>query len=162
MKLAIYPGSFDPPTYGHLNIMERGAKLVDRLLVVVFQNPSKHGMFTLDERYDMLKKITKNIPNVEVDVCEGLLNEYARKKHCHLLIRGIRFYTDFDYEFQRALLLKKTKPHLETAFFMTDGKYSYVSSSAVRELAQFGGDIHQMVPPYVEKKIKEKFNNLSK
>lgn len=156
MKLAIYPGSFDPVTYGHLNVIERGAQIVDRLIVAVLDNPSKHSMFTMEERVDMLKQVTKHIPNVEVDCSHGLLYEYAKQKNCQLLIRGIRFYTEFESEFQRALLLKKLDPKLETMFLPTESEYSYLSSSVVKEIASFGGDIRQMVPPYVEKMIQKR------
>lgn len=156
MKLAIYPGSFDPVTYGHLNVIERGAQIVDRLIVAVLDNPSKHSMFTMEERVDMLKQVTKHIPNVEVDCSHGLLYEYAKQKNCHLLIRGIRFYAEFESEFQRALLLKKLDPKLETMFLPTESEYSYLSSSVVKEIASFGGDIRQMVPPYVEKMIQKR------
>ena len=144
MKLAIYPGSFDPVTYGHLNVIERGAQIVDRLIVAVLDNPSKHSMFTMEERVDMLKQVTKHIPNVEVDCSHGLLYEYAKQKNCQLLIRGIRFYAEFESEFQRAL------------FLPTESEYSYLSSSVVKEIASFGGDIRQMVPPYVEKMIQKR------
>ena len=156
MKLAIYPGSFDPVTYGHLNVIERGAQIVDRLIVAVLDNPSKHSMFTMEERVDMLKQVTKHIPNVEVDCSHGLLYEYAKQKTCQLLIRGIRFYAEFESEFQRALLLKKLDPKLETMFLPTESEYSYLSSSVVKEIASFGGDIRQMVPPYVEKMIQKR------
>ena len=156
MKLAIYPGSFDPVTYGHLNVIERGAQIVDRLIVAVLDNPSKHSMFTMEERVDMLKQGTKHIPNVEVDCSHGLLYEYAKQKACQLLIRGIRCYAEFESEFQRALLLKKLDPKLETMFLPTESEYSYLSSSVVKEIASFGGDIRQMVPPYVEKMIQKR------
>ena len=159
MKTAICPGSFDPVTYGHLNIIERSAALVDKLIVAVFRNPNKHSMFTMEERLDMLRETTKNIPNVEVDAFDGLLNEYAEAKDCHLLIRGLRAFSDFEYEFQRALLLKQVNPTLETAFFMTEGKYSYLSSTGVRELACFGGNVSQLVPPYVRQVIEAKFKS---
>lgn len=162
MKIAICPGSFDPVTYGHLNIIERSAALVDKLIVAVFRNPNKHSMFTMDERLDMLREATKYLPNVEVDAFGGLLNEYAEARNCHLLIRGLRAFSDFEYEFQRALLLKKVDPKLETAFFMTEGKYSYLSSTGVRELACFGGDVSQLVPPYVQHVIETKFHSNSK
>lgn len=162
MKIAICPGSFDPVTYGHLNIIERSSVMVDKLIVAVFRNPSKHYMFTMEERLDMLRKSTKGIPNVEVDAFDGLLNEYAENKNCHLLIRGLRAFSDFEYEFQRALLLKKVDPKLETAFFMTEGKYSYLSSTGVRELACFGGDVSELVPPYVKQVIEAKFHSLKK
>lgn len=156
MKIAICPGSFDPVTYGHLNIIERSSAIVDKLIVAVFRNPNKHSMFTMEERLDMLREATKDLPNVEVDAFGGLLNEYARAKDCRLIIRGLRAFSDFEYEFQRALLLKKVDPELETAFFMTEGKYSFLSSTGVRELACFGGDISQLVPPYVQKCIQAK------
>ncbi len=162
MKIAICPGSFDPVTYGHLNIIERSSALVDKLIVAVFRNPSKHSMFTMEERLDMLREVTKGIPNVEVDAFNGLLNEYAESKHCHLLIRGLRAFSDFEYEFQRALLLKKVDPKLETAFFMTEGKYSYLSSTGVRELACFGGEVSELVPPYVKQMIDAKFHSEKK
>ena len=110
----------------------------------------------------MLKEATKDIPNVEVDAFDGLLNEYAAKKHCHLLIRGLRAFSDFEYEFQRALMLKKIDPTLETAFFMTDGRYSYLSSTGVRELAHFNGDVTQMVPPFVQEMIEKKIKSMEK
>ena len=106
--------------------------------------------------------ITKDIPNVEVDAFDGLLNEYAAKKNCHLLIRGLRAFSDFEYEFQRALMIKKIDPTLETAFFMTDGRYSYLSSTGVRELAHFNGDVTSMVPPFVQEMIKRKVNSIKK
>lgn len=159
MKIAICPGSFDPVTYGHLNIIERSAALVDKLIVAVFRNPNKHSMFTMEERLDMLKETTKNLPNVEVDAFDGLLNEYAEAKNCHLLVRGLRAFSDFEYEFQRALLLKKVNPKLETVFFMTDGQYSFLSSTGVRELACFGGNVSELVPPYVQHVIEAKFKS---
>lgn len=159
MKIAICPGSFDPVTYGHLDIIRRSACLVDKLIVAAFLNPTKHYMFTTEERLDMLRETTKDIPNVEVDAFDGLLNEYAAKRNCHLLIRGLRAFSDFEYEFQRALMIKQIDPTLETAFFMTDGRYSYLSSTGVRELAHFNGDITRMVPPYVQEMIKKKVEN---
>lgn len=152
-------GSLIRSTYGHLNIIERSAALVDKLIVAVFRNPNKHSMFTMEERLDMLKETTKNLPNVEVDAFDGLLNEYAEAKNCHLLVRGLRAFSDFEYEFQRALLLKKVNPKLETAFFMTDGQYSFLSSTGVRELACFGGNVSELVPPYVQHVIEAKFKS---
>lgn len=160
MKTAICPGSFDPVTYGHLNIIERSAVLVDKLIVAVFHNPNKKSMFTMEERLDMLRESTKHLTNVEVDAFEGLLNEYAEQKGCDLLIRGLRAFSDFEYEFQRALLLKKVNPTLETAFFMTEGKYSFLSSTGVRELAYFGGNVSNLVPPYVQKVIDAKIHSV--
>ena len=162
MKIAICPGSYDPVTYGHLDIIKRSAVLVDKLIVTVFVNPSKKtSLFSIEERLDMLRETTKDIPNVEVDTSTGLL-VYAASKNCHLLIRGLRAFSDFEYEFQRALMIKKIDPTLETAFFMTDGRYSYLSSTGVRELAYFNGDVSQMVPPYVEAMIEKKLELLKK
>ena len=163
MKIAICPGSYDPVTYGHLDIIKRSAVLVDKLIVTVFVNPSKKAsLFSIEERLDMLRETTKDIPNIEVDTSTGLLNVYAAGKNCHLLIRGLRAFSDFEYEFQRALMIKKIDPTLETAFFMTDGRYSYLSSTGVRELAYFNGDVSQMVPPYVEAMIEKKLKLLKK
>lgn len=163
MKTAICPGSYDPVTYGHLDIIRRSAVLVDKLIVTVFVNPNKKGsMFSIEERLDMLRETTKDIPNVEVDTSTGLLTAYAAKKKCHLLIRGLRAFSDFEYEFQRALMLKKIDPTLETAFFMTDGRYSYLSSTGVRELAYFDGDVSHMVPPYVADMVKKKMSSIKK
>ena len=163
MKIAICPGSYDPVTYGHLDIIKRSAVLVDKLIVTVFVNPSKKtSLFSIEERLDMLRETTKDIPNVEVDTSTGLLNVYAASKNCHRLIRGLRAFSDFEYEFQRALMIKKIDPTLETAFFMTDGRYSYLSSTGVRELAYFNGDVSQMVPPYVEAMIEKKLKLLKK
>lgn len=162
MKIAICPGSFDPVTYGHLDIIKRSAGLVDKLIVAAFLNPTKHYMFSTEERLEMLRETTKDIPNVEVDAFDGLLNEYAASRDCHLLIRGLRAFSDFEYEFQRALMIKKIDPTLETAFFMTDSQYSYLSSTGVRELAHFNGDVTQMVPPYVQEMIKKKLQSEKK
>ena len=155
MKLAICPGSFDPVTYGHLDIIKRSAQMVDKLIVAAFLNPTKHYMFTTEERLDMLRETTKDIPNVEVDAFDGLLNEYAAKRDCHLLIRGLRAFSDFEYEFQRALLLKKIDNDLETVFIMTNAKYSFVSSSGVRELATFGGQLKDLVPECIEERVRK-------
>ena len=119
-------------------------------------------LFTTEERLDMLRETTKDIPNVEVDAFDGLLNEYAAKRDCHLLIRGLRAFSDFEYEFQRALMIKQIAPTLETAFFMTDGRYSFLSSTGVRELAHFNGDVSKMVPPYVQEMIHRKMNSIKK
>lgn len=162
MKIAIYPGSFDPVTYGHLDIIKRSAKIVDHLIVAAFINPNKNHMFTIEERLEMLKETTKSIPNVEVDAFDGLLYEYAKKRKSNLLIRGLRAFSDFDYEFQRAMMIKEINPCLETLFLMTDMKYSYVSSTGVRELAHFAGQIDRMVPPYVAQKIDLKIHSIKK
>ena len=147
--------------YGHLDIIRRSASLVDKLIVAAFK-PHKHYTSLPRKSTALLKETTKDIPNVEVDAFDGLLNEYAARKNCHLLIRGLRAFSDFEYEFQRALMIKKIDPTLETAFFMTDGRYSYLSSTGVRELAHFNGDVTSMVPPFVQEMIKRKVNSIKK
>ncbi len=156
MQVAICPGSFDPVTNGHVDIFERSAKLVDKLIVAVFVNPAKTPMFSMEERVELLKQATAHIPNVEVDAFSGLLNEYVREKESRLIIRGLRAFSDFEYEFQRALLLKNMDPLIETAFIMTSGEYSFLSSSGVRELAHFGGEVSKLVPPCVAAALKER------
>lgn len=156
MKIGICPGSFDPVTNGHVDIFERGAKLVDKLVVAVFVNPNKNPMFTMQERVELLKSATAHIPNVEVDSFSGLLHTYVREHDSQLIIRGLRAFSDFEYEFQRALLIKSLDPQIETAFIMTSGEYSFLSSSGVRELAVFGGEIDKLVPPCVSVAIQKK------
>lgn len=158
MRIGICPGSFDPVTNGHIDIFERSSKLVDKLIVAVFQNPNKNPLFTMEERADMLRATTAHIPNIEVDFFSGLLNEYAKEKKCSLIIRGLRALSDFEYEFQRALLIKKVAPEIETAFIMTNNQYSFVSSTGIRELACFGGTVSGLVPAYVEECLKAKYN----
>ena len=154
MRIGICPGRFDPVTNGHIDIFERGSKLVDKLIIAVFENPSKKPLFTMQEREEMLVATTKHIPQVEVVSFQGLLNEYAMQ-------RGAKFIalSDFEYEFQRALLMKKVEPDLETVFIMTGTQYSYISSTGIRELACFGGTLDGMVPAYVEKRLKERFKD---
>ncbi|KXB92302.1 pantetheine-phosphate adenylyltransferase [Megasphaera hutchinsoni] len=159
MRIGICPGSFDPVTNGHIDIFERGSKLVDKLIIAVFENPSKKPLFTMQEREEMLVATTKHIPQVEVVSFQGLLNEYAMQRGAKFIIRGLRALSDFEYEFQRALLMKKVEPDLETVFIMTGTQYSYISSTGIRELACFGGTLDGMVPAYVEKRLKERFKD---
>lgn len=159
MRIGICPGSFDPVTNGHIDIFERGSKLVDKLIIAVFENPSKKPLFTMQEREEMLVATTKHIPQVEVVSFQGLLNEYAMQRGAKFIIRGLRALSDFEYEFQRALLMKKVEPDLETVFIMTGTQYSYISSTGIRELACFGGNLGGMVPAYVEKRLKERFKD---
>lgn len=159
MRIGICPGSFDPVTNGHIDIFERGSKLVDKLIIAVFENPSKKPLFTMQEREEMLVATTKHIPQVEVVSFQGLLNEYAMQRGAKFIIRGLRALSDFEYEFQRALLMKKVEPDLETVFIMTGTQYSYISSTGIRELACFGGTLNGMVPAYVEKRLKERFKD---
>ena len=156
MKLAICPGSFDPVTYGHLDIIKRSAQMVDKLIVAAFLNPAKHYMFTTEERLDMLRETTKDIPNVEVDAFDGLLNEYAAKRDCHLLIRGLRAFSDFEYEFQMAQANRKLCYKAETIFLTSKSEYTYLSSSMVKQIAMFGGDISDFVPECILDRINER------
>ena len=155
MKRAIYPGSFDPVTYGHLDIIRRSAPLVDELVIGVLNNNAKTPLFSVEERVKMLEEVTKDIPNVKIIPFEGLLVDFAHKLNAKIVIRGLRAITDFEYEFQRALLLKKIDKRLETVFIMTNAKYSFVSSSGVRELATFGGQLKDLVPECIEQRIRE-------
>ena len=156
MKIAICPGSFDPVTNGHLDIIRRSAILVDKLIVAAFLNPSKHYMFTTEERLDMLRETTKDIPNVEVDAFDGLLNVYAEKKNCRLLIRGLRAFSDFEYEFQMAGMNRYLMPEAETLFMTPSDQYQFISGTIVREIAFLGGDVSKFVFPSVEKWLKKK------
>lgn len=156
MKIGICPGSFDPVTNGHVDIFERSARLVDKLIVAVFVNPAKKPMFSMEERVALLKEATAHIPNVEVDAFSGLLHEYVRSHDSKLIIRGLRAFSDFEYEFQRALLIKSLDHEIETAFIMTSGEYSFLSSTGVRELAIFGGDLSKLVPKCVEQLLAKK------
>ncbi|KPJ69779.1 phosphopantetheine adenylyltransferase [candidate division WOR-1 bacterium DG_54_3] len=154
MKVAIYPGSFDPVTNGHIDVIERATKLFDRVTVAVIRNPEKKPQFSLDERVEMLKQSLEKSKNVEVDSFDGLLVDYAKKKQANIIVRGLRAVSDFDFEFQMALTNRKMAPEIETLFFMTDYKYSYLSSSFVKQIARLGGDISELVPGPVAKKLK--------
>lgn len=155
-RIALCPGSYDPPTRGHLNIVERCAKLFDEVLVVVMVNGEKQAAFTVDERVSMLKTITAPLPNVEVTSHGGLVAEYARRRGACCLIKGLRAVSDFEYEFQMALINKELNAELETMFMTTDAQFMYLSSSAVREVAQYGGDLSDFVPEGLVDVIKER------
>ncbi|MEW5950269.1 MAG: pantetheine-phosphate adenylyltransferase [Elusimicrobia bacterium] len=159
-KIAIYPGSFDPVTLGHMDIIDRALKIFDEITVSVFVHSAKKPMFTLEERVDMLKKVLKDRKNVKIDCFNGLLVEYLKKKKINLVIRGLRAISDLEYEFQVAAANRTLYKDIETVFFMPRQRYSYLSSSVVRDIAHFGGDVSKMVHPYVVKKIKEKRINL--
>ena len=156
MTTAIYPGSFDPVTNGHLDIIRRAAKIADHLIVAVLNNPDKHPLFTVAERVEMLRETTADIPNVRVDSFSGLTVDYARREHAVFMVRGLRAVTDFDYELQLSLTNKALAPDVDTVFLATDLKYAFLSSSVVKDAAAFGGDISAFVPPAVQKKVLDK------
>ena len=157
MRTAVYPGSFDPITNGHLDIIRRAGKLYDKLIVGVLNNPGKKTpMFSVEYRMEMIRSVTEDIPNVEVDSFEGLLVDFAKANGANVIIKGLRTVADFEYEFQMALLNKALNPEYETMFLMTDTKYSYISSSMVKELAGFHGNLTGLVPNGIIDKIREK------
>ena len=161
MKKAVYPGSFDPVTYGHLDIIKRAATMFDELTVVVSNNVAKSSLFSVEERVNMLKEVTKELPNVKVDSFSGLLIDYAKENNVNVSIRGLRAITDFEYELQIAQTNRKlSEGTLDTFFLTTSLEYSYLSSSSVREIAYFGGDISQCVPDYVRDQVMEKYRQL--
>jgi len=155
-RVAIYPGSFDPFTNGHINIIERGVKVFDRVIVAVAHNISKKTVFTLEERVEIIRGIFHNRPEVGVDCFEGLLVEYARKIGTNIVLRGMRTVSDFEYELQMALSNKTLYPELETVFMVTESVYSHISSSLIKEIISLGGSVKEMVPEIVEKKLREK------
>lgn len=157
MKTAIYPGSFDPTTFGHIDIIERASKIFDRLVVGVLNNQSKKPLFTVDERVSMLKIVTKDLPNVEIASFCGLLVDFAKAYDSHVVVRGLRAITDFEYELQMSQTNHILDPELDTVFLTTDLKYSYLSSTTVREVASFQGDIKAFVPEFVEREMRKKF-----
>jgi len=156
MIKAVFAGSFDPPTNGHLDVIERTAKIFDEIDVVVSVNPNKKYLFSEEERIMMMKELVKTQPNVHVHSCNELIVNYAKKVNAGVLIRGIRSTNDFSYEFELAQMNQNLNPEIETFFIPTKEKYSIVKSSSIKELAMFGGDISRMVPPLVEKMINEK------
>ena len=158
MLRAVYPGSFDPVTFGHLDIITRSAKLVDELIVGVLVNNAKSPLFSVEERVKILEKTVENIPNVKVIPFEGLLVEFVRKMEAQMVVRGLRAITDFEYELQMAQTNHKLEPELETIFLTSSLEYSYLSSSTVKEVAAFGGDISQFVPHIVIERMQEKMD----
>jgi pantetheine-phosphate adenylyltransferase len=154
--MAIYPGSFDPVTNGHLDLIARGARIFDRLIVAVLQNLDKSPLFSARERVEMLREVTRDWPNVEVDLFEGLLVDYVRRRNAQVILRGIRAISDYEYEFQMALMNRRLEATVETVFMMPAERYSYVSSRLVREVAQLGGPIDGLVPALVVERLKAK------
>lgn len=156
-KLAICPGSFDPITNGHLDIVQRGAKIFDEVVIVIFNNSSKSPLFTAEERANLISKAVKDMPNVRVDISSGLLVEYAKEKKADAILRGLRAVSDFEYEMQITSMNKRLEPEIETFFMMTNTQYSYLSSSIVKEVARYNGNINDLVPDVVAEALREKF-----
>ena len=157
MKLAICPGSFDPVTNGHLDIIARAAAMFDKVIVVVMVNGNKHPLFSSEERVELLKRATAAFPNVEVDCSVGLLADYAREKQANVIVKGLRAMSDFEYEFQMALTNRKLNPTVETVFLTTNAEYMYLSSSLVKQVAGFGGNIDEFVPSCIIQDILQKY-----
>ncbi|MBP2664259.1 MAG: coaD [Firmicutes bacterium] len=161
MRIGVCPGSFDPVTNGHVDIFLRASKMFDLVIVAVFHNPNKKPIFTMEERVEMLNLATKDIANIKVDSFSGLLYDYVLQQNSKFIVRGLRALSDFEYEFQRALLIKKIVPEIETIFMMTSNEYSFVSSSSIKELAKFGGPITGLVPECLEEKITKRIREKS-
>ena len=159
MKKAIYPGSFDPVTLGHLDVIERSAKMVDHLIVGVLNNNTKSPLFSVDERVNMLKEVTKDIPNVEILSFSGLLVDFAREHNVQAIIRGLRAVTDFEYELAMSQTNRVAAPDIDTIFLNTSLKYAYLSSSIVKEMAMYGGDISKFVPESIVDIVRERYSS---
>lgn len=157
MKRGVYPGSFDPITFGHLDIIERSARMVDELVIAVLRNSAKNSLFSLEERVNMIRELTKDLPNVRVESFDGLLVDYMSQIDADIIIRGLRAVTDFEYELQIAQMNHVLKENVETIFLITSLKYSYLSSSLVKEIASYGGDISKFVPAQLMDRIYEKY-----
>jgi pantetheine-phosphate adenylyltransferase len=155
-SIAIYPGSFDPVTNGHLDLIERGEKMFDLLIVAVLRNAEKEPLFSVAERVEMLREVTKQWTGVEIDVFDGLLVDYARKRGAGVILRGIRAVSDYEYELQMALMNRKLEPRLETVFMLPGLSYSYLSSKLVREIAKLGASLKGLVPEVVEQRLRAK------
>ncbi|WP_078595456.1 pantetheine-phosphate adenylyltransferase [Evansella clarkii] len=156
-SIAVCPGSFDPVTLGHLDIIKRGSKVFDKVIVAVLNNRSKQPLFTVEERIELLRETTRDIPNVEVDNFNGLLIDYVKEKNASAIIKGLRAVSDFEYELQMASINRKLDENVETFFMMTNNKYSYLSSSIVKEIAKYDAPVGDLVPDAVEEALKKKY-----
>lgn len=161
-RIAIYPGTFDPITNGHLSIVKRSLKIFDRLIIAILNNAKKEPLFTLEERVEMIKEVLKDMPNIEVDYFDGLLVDYVVKMKSNIIVRGLRALSDFEYEFQMALMNRKLNREVQSLFLMTDYKWFYTSSTIIKEAASFNGDISGLVPSIVCRQLKEKFGFIKK
>ncbi|MBM3810026.1 MAG: pantetheine-phosphate adenylyltransferase [Acidimicrobiia bacterium] len=159
--IAIYPGSFDPLTSGHLDLIERGSAMMDRLIVAVLRNDGKQPLFSVEERMEMVREVVPGFGNVEVDSFDGLLVDYAAQKQATAILRGIRAVSDYEYELQMALMNRRLKPEIETVFLMAGEAYSFISSRLVKEVFRLGGDIRGMVPPTVEARLQRRISGIS-
>ena len=157
-KTAIYPGFFDPITNGHLSVIKRGLEIFDKLIIGILNNPQKIPLFSIEERILMIREAVKDDENVEIDTFDGLLVDYAVKKGSNVILRGLRAMSDFEYEFQMALMNRKLNRHIQSLFLMTDYKWFYTSSTIIKEAASFGGDVSGLVPRFVNQKLNEKFS----
>ena len=162
MKIAIYPGSFDPVTSGHLNIIQRAAKIFDKLIVCVMVNAGKNPMFTLEERVDLIRRVTTNLPNVEVDSSSELLADYAKRRGSCVIVKGLRAGSDFENEFQMALINHKINPELDTMFLTAESQYMYLSSSTVKELGSYGVDLSDFLPKEIVPDFQERIEKRNK
>ena len=156
MRTVIYPGSFDPPTNGHLDVVQRATKLFDRVIVAIAENESKHPLFSLMEREQLVKESIQGIKNTETDTFKGLLVQYAADKGCQAIIRGLRAVSDFEFEFQLALMNRKLNEQIETIFMMPKDQYTFLSSRIVKEISRLGGDVGAFVPAHVQEALKKK------
>jgi pantetheine-phosphate adenylyltransferase len=156
-RVAIYPGTFDPITNGHLSVVNRALKIFDKLVIAILTNPVKNPLFTLEERIYMIKEAVQNGANIEVDTFNGLLVDYAVQKGTNVIVRGLRALSDFEYEFQTALMNRKLNRYVQSIFLMTDYKWFYTSSTIIKEAASFNGDVSGLVPELVNQKLKQKF-----
>ena len=156
---ALYPGTFDPPTNGHVDLIQRGARIFGHLTVAILNNPEKNPLFTVEERVEMLTECTRALENVSIATFDGLMVEFARQQGATAVLRGIRAISDYEYEFQMALMNRRLAPEIETVFLQPAGRYSFVSSRMLKEVFTFGGDVTGLVPPNVHKRLRERLNN---